>query len=374
VRRAAELLTRAERPLVVAGGGVHLSDAAQELALLQHEAALPVATTTMGKGAVDERHPLSLGVVGYYMGTRAMAKHQRQLVEGADVILLIGTRTNQNGTDSWQLFPAGAIYLHLDADPSEIGRNYEALRLLGDARATLQALRAALARQDLVRRRAGRAVLAAAIAAGRKAHREEASDVLSSAARPIRPERLMAEMDALLTPLTIVVADASYASIWVGNYLHALRPGMRFVTPRGIAGLGWGLPLALGAKVAAPASPVLCLAGDGGFGHCWAELETARRMNLPVVLTVLNNQGLGYQKDAEDVLFGAHTEVCHFSAVDHAPIALACGWRALRIEDPEAYRPALEAALASGEPTLLDVVTELEAYPPITMFEGRLGR
>jgi acetolactate synthase I/II/III large subunit len=374
VRRAAELLARAERPLMVAGGGVHLSDAALELALLQDEAGLPVATTAMGKGAVDERHPLSLGVVGYYMGTRAMAKHQRHLVERADVILLIGTRTNQNGTDSWQLFPAGASYLHLDADPSEIGRNYEALRLLGDARATLQALRAALARQDLSLRRAGRAALEAAIAAGRKAHREEVSDVLSSGARPIRPERLMAEMDALLTPATIVVADASYASIWVGNYLHARRPGMHFVTPRGIAGLGWGLPLALGAKVAAPDRPVLCLAGDGGFGHCWAELETARRMALPVVLTVLNNQGLGYQKDAEDVLFGAHTDACHFTAVDHAQIALACGWRALRIEDPTAYRPALEAALASGEPTLLDVVTGLDAYPPITMFEGRLGR
>jgi acetolactate synthase-1/2/3 large subunit len=374
VRRAAELLASAERPLVIAGGGVHLSDATQELARLQEEAALPVATTTMGKGAVDERHPLSLGVVGYYMGTRGMAKHHRHLIEGADVILLIGTRTNQNGTDSWQLFPAGARYLHLDADPCEIGRNYEALRLLGDARATLRALRTALAAQDLGRRRSGRAGLEAAIVAGCRAHREEAAEMLGSAARPIRPERLMAEIDALLTPEMIVVADASYASIWVGNYLHAVQPGMRFVTPRGIAGLGWGLPLALGAKAAAPARPVLCLTGDGAFGHCWAELETARRMALPVVLTVLNNQGLGYQKDAEDVLFGAHTDACHFTAVDHARIAQACGWRAARIEDPESYRPALEAALASGEPTLLDVITALDAYPPITMFEGRLGR
>ena len=96
-------------------------------------------------------------------------------------------------------------------------------------------------------------------------------------------------------------------------------------------------------------------------------------MGLPVVLTVLNNQGLGYQKDAEDMLFGAHTEACHFTPVDHAAIALACGWRARRIEDPQAYGPALEAALRSGEPTLLDVLTDLEARPPITMFEGRLG-
>ena len=374
VTRAAELLAGAERPLVVAGGGVHLSDAADELARLQEEANLPVATTSMGKGAVDEDHPISLGVVGYFMGPRGMARHHRPLVDQADVVLLIGTRTNQNGTDSWQLFPDGAVYIHLDIDPCEIGRNYEAVRLLGDARSTLRVLREALAGRDLGKRRAARAGLEAAIAAGRLAHREEAASVLESRKKPVRPERLMREMDALLTPETIVVADASYASIWVCNYLRARRPGQRFVTPRGIAGLGWGLPLALGAKVAAPDRPVLCVAGDGGFAHVWAELETARRMRLPVVLTVLNNQGLGYQKDAEDVLFGAHTDACDFSPVDHAAIARACRWRAERIEDPDDYRDALGTALASGEPTLLDVITDLDAHPPITMFEGRLGR
>jgi acetolactate synthase-1/2/3 large subunit len=248
------------------------------------------------------------------------------------------------------------------------------VRLLGDARSTLQALREALAGRDLEKRRAARAGLEAAIAVGKKAHREEAASVLQSREKPVRPERLMGEMDALLTPETIVVADASYASIWVCNYLRARRPGQRFVTPRGMAGLGWGLPLALGAKVAAPDRPVLCVAGDGGFAHVWAELETARRMRLPVVLTVLNNQGLGYQKDAEDVLFGAHTDACDFSPVDHAAIARACRWRAERIEDPDDYRDALGTALASGEPTLLDVITDLDAHPPITMFEGRLGR
>ena len=182
----------------------------------------------------------------------------------------------------------------------------------------------------------------------------------------------MRELDTLLTPETIVAADASYASIWVGNYLRSRRPGQRFLTPRGIAGLGWGLPLALGAKVARPDCPVVCLAGDGGFAHCWAELETGRRMALPVVLTVLNNQGLAYQRHAENVLFGDHTDACAFTAVDHAEIARACGWHAERIEDPDAYRPALQAALARAEPTLLDVVTDPAAYPPITMFEGKL--
>lgn len=373
VDEAAGLLAAAERPLVVAGGGVHLSDAAAALAALQEAAGLPVATTTMGKGAVDERHPLSLGVIGYYMGTGAMAKFQRPLIDEADVILLVGTRTNQNGTDSWTLFPRGARMIHLDADPEEIGRNYEALRLVGDARTTLVALLEALEARGLERRHAARGGLEAAILSGRQRHEDEAKPLLESAAMPIRPERLMAEMDRRLTPETIVVADASYASIWVGNYLRSRRAGQRFITPRGIAGLGWGLPLALGAKVARPEAPVLCLAGDGGFAHSWAELEMARRMRLPLVLTVLNNQGLGYQRDWEDRMFGSHTDVCRFAPVDHAKIAEACGWRARRIEDPADYGPALDQALDLDQPTLLDVITEFDARPPITIFEPRAG-
>ena len=122
---------------------------------------------------------------------------------------------------------------------------------------------------------------------------------------------------------------------------------MRFLTPRGLAGLGWGLPMALGAKLARPDSPVLCVVGDGGFAHVWSELETARRHRLNVVVTVLNNQILGYQKHAEDVLFGAHTSAIYFEPVDHAAIARACGLNGVRVEDPAEYGPALDRALAA---------------------------
>ena len=147
IEQVADLLAGAERPLVVAGGGVHLSYAAAELARLQDVASLPVGTTTMGKGAVAETHPLSLGVIGYFMGPGGIARYQRPLVDEADVILLVGTRTNQNGTDSWRLFPRGARFVHLDADSLEVGRNYDSERLVGDAKLTLAALTDALGRQ-----------------------------------------------------------------------------------------------------------------------------------------------------------------------------------------------------------------------------------
>ena len=110
----------------------------------------------------------------------------------------------------------------------------------------------------------------------------------------------MADLETVLTPDAIVVADASYATIWMSCYLTARAPGMRFLSPRGMAGLGWGLPLAMGAKVADPSRPVFAIVGDGGFAHVWSELETAVRNQTAVVLTVLNNGVLGFQKDAED--------------------------------------------------------------------------
>ena len=182
----------------------------------------------------------------------------------------------------------------------------------------------------------------------------------------------MADIQAQLTPDTIVVADASYSSIWISNYLTALHAGMRFLTPRGLAGLGWGLPMALGAKVARPNAPVICLSGDGGFGHCWAELETSRRMGLPVVLIVLNNQVLGYQKDAETAFFGEYTDACEFQPVDHAAIARACGLHGVRIDNAADFAPALAAALKADRTTVIDVMSDPNAHPPITVFEGKI--
>lgn len=367
IAAAAELIAQAKLPLLVTGGGVHLSGAAQAIADLQHEAHLPVITTVMGKGAVAEDHPLALGVGGNTLGRLSPSYHLRGLIQRADVVVLVGTRTAQNGTDSWTALPLNARYIHVDVDPVEIGRNYEALRLAGDARLTIEALAARLRG-----RRARPQALIEEIAAAREKSAREIADLLRSNACPVRPERLMAEMQKMLTPDTIVVADASYSSVWIAAYLRCLRPGMRFLSPRGLAGLGWGLPIALGAKCANPASPVLCLTGDGAFGHVWSELETARRMATPVVVTVLNNGVLGYQKDAETVKFGRHTSACVFSAVDHAAVARACGCRGVTVKHPDAYLPALREALASGETTLIDVDTDPLAYPPITFFDEKL--
>ncbi len=370
INAAAKLLAEAERPLVIAGGGVHASGAVTALTRLQESAALPVATTVMGKGSVAETHPLSVGVVGYFMGTNSRTRHQRELVTDADVILLVGNRTNQNGTDSWALYPPGATYIQIDIDGEEIGRNFEAsVRLLGDAKLSLEALAEAMAARDLDKRQGARAALEARIADGTARYEAESEAVRTSNRAPVRPERIMQELSARIGPGDILVADASYSSIWIANYLTATEAGSRFLTPRGLAGLGWGLPMAMGAKVGNPDKRIICVVGDGGFAHAWAELETARRMGLTVTLIVLNNQILGYQKHAEDIKFGAHTDAVFFEPVDHAAIARACGLTGLRVEAAGDIGAALDEALANDHTTLIDVMSDPEAHPPITGFE-----
>lgn len=369
IAAAARLLREARSPVIIAGGGVHASGASAELALFQDKCALPVFTTFMGKGAVDEFHELSAGVLGSLVGPRSLGCHSLALLKDADVVLLVGTRTNQNGTDSWTQISADTAIIHIDVDPAEVGRTYEArVRLVGDAAETLRALRIALCQSDLSRRRAARSAIGSRIGSFWTQFHDARSSCLESQKGPIRPERVMAELQAQMTPETTVVADASYSSMWVTGQLRALSPGMRFLTPRGLAGLGWGIPLAIGAKVARPEYPVVVIVGDGGFAHSWAELETMVRCKLPITVIVLNNGILGFQRDAESVKFGAFTTACHLGQVNHAMIARACGCTAVRIELADQISDALRTGMAANSPFLIEVMTDPAAHPPLSLF------
>jgi acetolactate synthase-1/2/3 large subunit len=371
IAEAAELVAAAARPILVAGGGAHLSGAAAEVAALSELAGVPVATTNMGKGVVDERGPLSLGVFGATMGAGSAASRLRKYAETADLVILVGDRTNENGTDSWRLFPRAARFVHVDIDPREIGRNYEALRLVGDARTTLQALNAALAGRDFGHRAAFRDEAARDVAAARAAQVERLQAIGEGARGAVRPEALMRAIDAATGADDIVVADASYSTNWVATYLTAKKVGARFLLPRGLAGLGWGFPLAIGAKLARPRSRVIAVVGDGGFAHCWAELEAARRMDVRVTVVVLNNAVLGFQCHGENAFSGGHSNAVELGPVDHAAIARACGCYGERVEAPEEFAAALARGLAAERPAVIDVAVDPLAHPPLTLLDGR---
>lgn len=365
---AAELIAGARKPIVLAGGGVHGSGASEELARLQEIASLPVYTTNMGKGTVDEFHPLSAGVLGSLTGPRSLGLYSRELMDDADLVILVGTRTNQNGTDNWQQIPPSAKVIHIDIDPVEIGRNFEALRLQGDARETLAALRIALSKRQFLHRKMPRSAYEEKIAGFWSKFDQARRAVLEDRVGAMRPERVMQELQPWLDRDATIVADASYSSMWVVGQLRCNKAGTRFITPRGLAGLGWGLPLAMGVKVALPDKPVVAVVGDGGFAHSWAELETMVRMKLPVTILLLNNGILGFQKDAETVKFGHYTTACHFAPVDHAAIAAACGCRSARVDNASDLAEQLSLSIEGSAPSLIEVVTDPEAHPPLSLF------
>lgn len=365
---AADLLAKAKAPIVIAGGGVMSSQAWQVMSELQEKVHLPVATTVMGKGSVNESHPLSLGVMANFLAKGARARHNTPLLREADVVLLVGTRTNQNGTDSWTLYPENATYIHVDADALEVGRNYESIRLVGDARNTLQALLVALEKRDLQARRVARESLEKQISQAFQQYHDEFSAVMHSDQTPLRPERVMVELQKQLRPIDIVAADASYSSIWITNGLISQRAGQRFITPRGLAGLGWGFPMALGAKVASPEAEVYAVVGDGGFAHTWSELETAARTGVKTIVILLNNGILGFQKHAEHLKFGAATNAVNFVEVDHAAIARAAGCEGIQVHSADDLAKALEQAKLNTKTTLIEVMCDENAYPPITAF------
>ncbi|HEV2512077.1 acetolactate synthase catalytic subunit [Bosea sp. (in: a-proteobacteria)] len=370
IAEAARLLANARTPIIVAGGGVHSSGAQAELAGLQERFALGVATTIMGKGAVNEADPLSLGVVGSAMGPGSPSRAMRSLIRSADVVMFVGNRTNDNGTASWSLFPNSAAFIHIDVAVDEAVRNYPSLPLIGDARTTLRALGVAMAAHCDGESAAAlrRPPLAAAIAQARAAVAGEVAAVKLHTSDPMRPEHLMHVLQQRAPADTVFVADASYSSLWVSQYLQAREPGRRFVFPRGLAGIGWGYPLALGTRLALPSSPVVAVVGDGGFSHCWAELECAVRHSIGVKLIVLNNAVLGFQRHAEMLRFGQATEVCAITRIDHAMIARAVGCANATVTSASELTAGLDAMFAAQGPFLLDVHVDPEAYPPIAGF------
>lgn len=365
LKEAARLLATAKQPFIYAGGGVISANAIEEIRTLQELYSIPVATTTMGKGSVNEQHPLSIGPIGYYMGNRGVSKHLKPYIEQADVILLVGNRTNQNGTDSWSLLPQNAKYIHIDIDPTEIGRNYDSLRILGDAKTSLKKLIEFIGKEDLSLRNQTKAPFEHRIKKSRQLHDEELAEIRNNENAAIKMEKFLYEANKLLEKDHIIAVDASFASVWAANYLEA-TDDRKFLFPRGLAGLGWGLPYAMGAKVANPDRKVFCIVGDGGFAHVWSELETCKRLNLNVVIVVINNGILGYQMLTEKAQVGRYTNVCEFSSVDHTKISEACGIKGIRVEAISEIVPALEQAFSMDESVVIDLVTDPNNIPPVT--------
>ena len=351
VLRAAQRLSMAQRPVIVAGGGVTSSQAEQEVVELAEMLSIPVATSLNAKGAITDNHPLSVGVVGSYSRWCA-----NRVVAEADLVIFIGSHTGSQVTNEWRIPAEGTPVIQIDIDPSELGRSYpNEVSLHGDAKATLRKLIEALepigGRNDWVSR-AQELV---------KDWREEVAPRSNSDAVPIIPERLCNELTKFLPEDSILVSDTGHAGIWTGSMVDLNHPGQGYIRCAG--SLGWGLPGAIGVKCAAPDRPVVCFTGDGGLWYHIGELETAVRYNIPVITVVNNNRGLMQNKRGDDRGYanvdGADSsELWQFNDVDLAKVAESIGALGIRVDRPGDIQSALEQALASGRPAVIDVVTD----------------
>ncbi|HXY98565.1 MAG TPA: thiamine pyrophosphate-binding protein [Stellaceae bacterium] len=351
VARAAALLAQAKRPLILAGGGVHLSDAGAVLAHLAETLSIPVAHTMSGKGAIACTSPLSAGLFGRY------SRIANDLIAAADCLLVVGCKLGEIPTKRYALLSKAVPVIHLEIVAEEIGRCHPAdIALWGDARAGLEDLAAAGA-ADAQRLKSVRAGGLADLGARMRRWREEAEPRLLSEERPINMARLCYELNRVMPAESILVADGGFAAHWTGLLYDTKAAGRHFIADRGLASIGYGLPGGMGAALAAPEKPVVAVTGDGGFNMVLGELETARRAGANLTVVVVNNAASGYVKALQHAMFAGRYQSSDLVEMNYADIAKAMGCRGIRVEEPGALAGALAAAIAERDrPTVIDVV------------------
>ena len=351
VARATALIARAKRPLLLVGGGIHLSAGYDALLGFAEAQSIPVAHTMSGKGGIACTHPLSVGLFGRY------SRIANELIEASDCLVVVGCKLGEIATKRYALPPESIPLIHLDIVAEEIGRCRTAdVALWGDARAGLEDLAEALG-DEAKRARAARADYIAEIPSRMASWRDEAAVRLNSTERPIHMARLCSELNKALPADSVLVADGGFAGHWTGLLYDTKSPGRHFIPDRGLASIGYGLPGGIGAALAAPATPVAAITGDGGFNMMLGELETARRAGVGLTIVVVNNAASGYVKALQHAMFRGRYQSSDLVEMDYAAIGRAMGCIGIRVEDPDRLGEALRTGLAERtRPTVLDVV------------------
>jgi acetolactate synthase-1/2/3 large subunit len=351
IARAAALIARAERPLLLVGGGIHLSAGHAALLAFAEAQSIPVAHTMSGKGGIACTHPLSVGLFGRY------SRIANELIEASDCLVVVGCKLGEIATKRYALPRETIPLIHLDILAEEIGRCRKAdVALWGDARAGLEDLSEALV-DETKRARAARDGYVAEIPSRMAAWRDEAAARLNSDERPIHMARLCSELNKTLPADSILVADGGFAGHWTGLLFDTKSPGRHFIPDRGLASIGYGLPGGIGAALAAPSIPAVAITGDGGFNMMLGELETARRAGIGLTIVVVNNAASGYVKALQHAMFRGRYQSSDLVEMDYAAIARAMGCNGIRVEDPDRLGEALRTGLAErARPSVLDVV------------------
>ncbi len=344
ISEAADLLAKAERPIILSGGGVIISNASDEIMQMSDLLTAPVATTFMGKGSFPECHPLSVGSIGMHGNPAA-----NRLLTEADVLLAVGTRFSDRATANLDTFAADAKKIHIDIDEAEIGKNIEVdVPIVSDAKTALKLLLTALT--DKLRKDEGK-VWAKRV----KEAKEQLSPLLKERPRDIVPKALLIELRKLLPENAIVTTEVGQNQMWSALYFQALKP-RSFISSGGLGTMGFGFPAAIGAKVACPDKPVVDIAGDGSFIMSEQELACSVTEKIPVTVIVLDNTVLGMVAQWQRMLYKRRYMAVNLGKTpDFVKLAEAYGAQGIRVTSIEEFQKAVKTALNSTVTTVIDV-------------------
>ncbi len=344
IKKAADLLASAERPLILAGGGVIIAGASDQLFKVSQLLLAPVATTLMGKGAFPEIHPLSVGSIGMHGNPAA-----NKLIEEADVLLAVGTRFSDRSSANLDSFCPDAKRIHVDVDAAEIGKNVDVeVPIVGDAKVSLGLLYEALLK--LLKKKPGEAWTNRV-----KQVKEQLNPLMNNETQELTPKSLLIELRKILPENGIVTTEVGQNQMWSALYFKALHP-RTFITSGGLGTMGFGFPAALGAKVACPDRPVVDIAGDGSFIMTEQELACSVNEDIPVTVIVLNNSVLGMVAQWQRTLYNRRYMAVNLGKnPDFVKLAEAYGAQGFHVGSIDEFQKAIKTALKSKVTTVIDV-------------------
>ena len=354
IKKACELIKASQKPMILAGAGVIIADACDELKVLSDTINAPVMTSLLGKGAIDETDDLALGMLGMHG-----RKVSNDFINESDLLIAIGVRFSDRTTGRLDSFAPDTKIIHIDIDPAEIGKNVEVdLPIVGDAGNVLKTLNRELKGYSPSSNVNSWADLI-------KSKKTELSPRVSYTDIPLKPQSVIKEINEVLTSDAILTTDVGQNQMWAAHFFNTQKP-RKFISSGGLGTMGFGFPAAIGAKVACPEDVVVSVNGDGGFLMVCQELATVYDYDIPVIAVVLENRTLGMVYQWQSLLYNErHSQTTFKDSPDYVKLAESFGINAVRITKSGETKEALKTAIKDNEAILLDIVVDSEEALPM---------
>lgn len=351
IKKVAEMIKESNKPIILAGGGVIISNAEEELKTLAKLINAPVCTSLMGKGAINESDDLAIGMLG--MHGREVAN---QSVNKCDLLIVVGCRFSDRTTGKLEEFIPNSKVIHIDIDPAEIGKNIEVdIPVVGDAKIILSSLN-----KELTGNNPSNSWLKSIME-----FKKTAIPRVSYEDIPLKPQQVIKEIGQAITDDTIVTTDVGLHQMWAAHFLDIAKP-RKFISSGGLGTMGFGFPAAIGAKVACPENPVVSIVGDGGFLMVCQELATIKEHDIPIIVTILNNRKLGMVYQWQNLLYNKRlSETDLGNSPDFVKLAESFGINGVAIQKPGDTQKAISKAIKDNESVVLDITIKKDEFIPM---------